>query len=247
MSSGGIRGQKLISDHELMTIHVEALFTHDASLRLEFINEPWVSKSNRRPSPRFFLGRTVAGNIWRFRSDLPTSLVKQLEVLCVNEPVTSNLSRKPKHFEAYVRLLEAQEPIQQVWIGPTYHIPRGVEPSLQLVPITDANAEVLGAGFSEIRPELGKAQPFFGIIRGDHTVSICRSVRITSRGHEAGVETLSDYRGKGYAAAVIIGWTAAVNEMGCVPLYSTSWENMASQNVARKVGAIRYGVNFHVT
>jgi hypothetical protein len=230
-----------------MRIHVEALFTHDASLRIQFVNEPWANGTVRVPADRFFLGRTAAGNMWRFRSDLPGSLVEQLELLCVDEPVTKNLNQKPRHLEAYLRLLEGHGSIRQVWLGPAYRLPVSARPSLRPVRITAANAGVLGAGFEEMAAELEVAQPFFGLVQGGHAVSICRSVRITPEGHEAGVETLSDFRGKGYAPEAVAGWAAAVAEMGCIPLYSTSWENTASQAVARKLEAICYGVDFHIT
>jgi RimJ/RimL family protein N-acetyltransferase len=236
----------LISDQELMKIHVEALFTHDASFRLQFVNEPFVNEANRAPAPRFFLGRTGGGNIWRFRSDLPISLVEQLEVLCVNEPVTRNLSEKPRHFKAYIRLLEAHAPVQRVEMGPAYHVPVRARPSMHLVRITESKAEILGAGFEDMATELGTAQPFFGIVQEGHAVSICRSVRITARTHEAGVETLEGFRGRGYAAQVVAGWALAVRELGCFPLYSTAWENQASQRVARKLGLILYGADFHI-
>jgi hypothetical protein len=66
-------------------------------------------EAHRAPAPRFYLGRTVAGHVWRFRSQLPTQLAEQLAALCVNEPLTVNLSKRPQHFKAYMRLLEAQE------------------------------------------------------------------------------------------------------------------------------------------
>ena len=64
-----------------MRIHVEALFTHNEGLRIESVNQP-----NGGVAPRFFLGRTIAGNLWRFRTDLPGDLVKELKKLCNGEP-----------------------------------------------------------------------------------------------------------------------------------------------------------------
>lgn len=229
-----------------MTIHVEASFTHDASQRILLVNEPWLNDAERAPAPRFFLGRTTEGHVWRFRSDLPSQLVDRLEALCSREPVMTNLGEKPAHLEAYLRLLEEHEPVERVGAGPAYRVPLRAAPPAQPVPITDSNAGVLRDGFEEMAAELATAQPFFGILQGGCAVSICRSVRITPRGHEAGVETLDDFRGRGYAGDVVARWAVAVDAMGCVPLYSTSWENTASQNVAKKLGTICYGVAFGV-
>jgi predicted GNAT family acetyltransferase len=61
------------------------------------------------------------------------------------------------------------------------------------------------------------------------------------------VETLEGQRRKGYAVSVVSAWAKAVEEMGARPLYSTSIENIASQNVAARLGLARYGVDFHIT
>ena len=65
--------------------------------------------------------------------------------------------------------------------------------------------------------------------------------------HEAGVETLPDFRGKGYARDVAAEWARRVRGLGAIPLYSTSWTNNASQAVARKLRLVCYGADFEVT
>ncbi|MDQ3745777.1 MAG: GNAT family N-acetyltransferase, partial [Acidobacteriota bacterium] len=75
--------KRMRTDLELMSIHARALFTHDAESRLLFVNEPGSASA---PAPRLFLGRTRAGNVWRFRADLPESLTEELGSLCAYEP-----------------------------------------------------------------------------------------------------------------------------------------------------------------
>ncbi|MGH2617528.1 MAG: GNAT family N-acetyltransferase, partial [Thermomicrobiales bacterium] len=41
-------------------------------------------------------------------------------------------------------------------------------------------------------------------------------------------------------------WAQAVRQEGRIPLYSTSWENLASQAVARKLGLVLYGVDLDI-
>ena len=38
----------------------------------------------------------------------------------------------------------------------------------------------------------------------------------------------------------------AVRAIGCVPLYSTSWENQASRAVAAKLGLLRYAATLSI-
>jgi len=226
-----------------MDIHVRALFTHDARSRLLFVNE----LGNEAPAPRLFLGRTPAGNLWRFRADLPESLVEELEALCVDEPAGMEFGSAPRRLEAYVRLLDSHAPVRKHWTGPAYRFTEYIEPSRPLLAITETNAENLRGGFEELVAELPISQPFVALIEEGRAVSVCRSVRITSEAHEAGVETLPDFRGKGYAKDVVAGWARLVQSMGAIPLYSTSWENTASQAVAKKLHLIPYGADFHVT
>lgn len=226
-----------------MAIHVQALFIHDADSRLLFVNEP----GGGGPAPRLFIGRTRTGNLWRFRADLPASLIEELEALCVDEPAGAEISAAPRHIEEYVRLLEAQAPARKLYVGPAYHFTEFPEPSRPLQAITEMNAEMLRGGFEELIAELPAWQPFLALVEEGRAVSVCRSVRITPAAHEAGVETLPDFRGKGYARDVVAGWARAVRSLGATPLYGTSWENTASQAVANKLRLAPYGVDFHVT
>ena len=72
-------------------------------------------------------------------------------------------------------------------------------------------------------------------------------MRITAAAHEAGVETLPALRRRGHAVNEVAAWADAVRRTGAAPLYSTSWDNVASQNVAAKLGLSLFGVDFHVT
>ena len=233
----------MLTAQELMALHVQALFTHDANSRLLFVNEP----GGRTPAPRLFCGRTQAGNLWRFRADLPETLIEELEALCVDEPVGMEFHSPPRHVEAYVRLLEMHAPVRKLGAGLAYHFTEYLEPSRPLLALTETNAERLRGGVEELVSELPDWQPFVAVVEESRAVSVCRSVRITHAAHEAGVETLPDFRGKGYAKDVVAGWARSVRSMGAIPLYSTSWENIASQAVAKKLRLVRYGSDFHVT
>lgn len=232
----------MLTEQELMAIHVQALFIHDTNSRLLLVNEP----DGGGPAPRLYLGRTRTGNLWRFRADLPASLIEELEALCVDEPAPAEFSAAPRHIEEYLRLLETHAPVRKLYIGPAYHFTEYPEPSRPLQAITETNAEMLRGGFEDLIAELPAWQPFLALVEEGRAVSVCRSVRITPAAHEAGVETLLDFRGKGYAKDVVAGWARAVLSLGAIPLYGTTWENTASQAVAKKLRLATFGADFHV-
>jgi len=233
--------KRLLDDLKLMDIHIRALFTHDAESRLLFVNEP---DGVGVVAPRFFLGRTRAGNIWRFRSDVPATVIHDLNSLCADEPtVKSAFDLPPRHLEDFVQLLEASS---SVISGPAYCFTETIVPPRHTAVLTNSDQEKLRGRFEELIAELPNWQPFVAIIENDRAVSVCRSVRIKSEAHEAGVETLSEFRGKGYGHDVTAAWARRVSEIGAIPLYSTSWENSASQAVARKLALKCYGSDFQI-
>lgn len=235
--------QPLISDLELMDKHARALFTHDARNRLLTINEP----DGGSAAGRFYLARTPAGNLWRFRADLPQSLVADLEALCQAEPMGAPTPEPPRHMDAYLRLLQMHAPIKELWSGPAYCFTHRPEPTGALLAMTTADAGYLPGDFAALIEELPTWQPFVGLVEEGKVVSVCRSVRITPAAHEAGVETLPAFRGRGYASNVVAAWARLVQQMGAIPMYSTSWENRASQAVARRLGLHQVGADFHIT
>jgi len=226
-----------------MSIQIDALFRQDANSRLLSTNEP----DRETSAPHIFLGRTKDGNLWRFRADLPESLIEKLESLCSDEPVEAEPQKQPRHLQKYIRILETHAPVLKQEMGPAYRFARNFQPSRSAIVITETEAEKLRGGFEDLIDELPLYQPFLAVMSDDKAVSVCRSVRITAAAHEAGVETLPEFRRQGYAAAVVAAWATVVRSMGAIPLYSTSWENTASQAVARKLGLVQYGVDFHIS
>lgn len=226
-----------------MAAHARALFTHDARSRLLTVNEP----GGGPPAPRLYLGRTLQGNLWRFRADLPEDLVAELEALCRDEPAGGDLRSPPRHATRYARLLGAHAPLRESESGPAYRFAEYPEPGRPPVALGEKDAGLLEGGFEKLIEELTDWQPFVAVLEGGRAVSVCRSARITTEVHEAGVETLPDYRGRGYAADAVAGWALRVRSLGAAPLYSTSWVNTASQAVARKLRLAQYGADFHIT
>jgi RimJ/RimL family protein N-acetyltransferase len=221
-----------------MELHVEALYRRTPEGRLLETREEEPVRA-----PHFFLGRTSEGNLRLFRDDLPASLVRGLDALAAAEPVLPELPREPVYLSQFRKLLQEHEEIQHTWVGPAYSFPEELSPPPQVVRITKENSRLLGEEFAWLRTELAASEPALALVIDEQAVSIGFSSRVTARAAEAGVNTLEAFRGRGYASRVVAAWAIAVREMGRVPLYSTSWGNLASQGVARRLGLRLYGVD----
>ena len=232
------------SNMELMKIQVEVLFTQDENGCLQYINEPI---GDTKIAPRFFFGNTNEGPICRFRHDLPDNVVTQLKEVAATKPMPMNSQKIPSIHGQFKEILQSHALIERVWIGPAYRFPEQIAPPTNVVRLSRANADLLKGDFAEMVSELNNSQPCLAVVEDSQTVSICRSVRLSSRAHEAGVDTLTGYRRRGYATSVVAAWALAVRALNRIPLYSTSWDNVASQGVARRLGLVPYGVDYHVT
>ncbi|HWQ14799.1 MAG TPA: hypothetical protein VNL77_18515, partial [Roseiflexaceae bacterium] len=105
----------------LMALQVATLFLLDGRGRLVRVNEP-----DGAPAPRFFMGRTAEGNIWRFRHDLPDDLAAELERLCRAEPPAQDLEEPPLCYAAVRAVLEEGAPVAEEWRGPCYRFPEAI-------------------------------------------------------------------------------------------------------------------------
>lgn len=230
----------VFSGLELMELHIQTLFSCDAAGRLRAVNE-----FGEPPAPLFYMGRTREGNLWRFRDDLPAAVVAEVDRLCRAEPIAIDLASQPQNHAAIRTLLAeylGRQP-QQESHGPAYWIPDGQTQAADVVLISETNVEYTTATFPWVRQLLQEKEPgpVAAAIEQGQAVCICYCSRRPAEATEAGVETLEPFRGRGYATATVAAWAAAVHSLGCIPMYSTSWQNFASQAVARKLGMVFYG------
>lgn len=235
------RSTRDISDLQLLEIQVEALFTHNSDGRIRSINEP-----DGDPAPRFFFGRTREGNLWRFRYNLPEHTMRKLEKLAADELVYDDLRTEPRNLDAFQEALREDREVKPANFGPAYRFPDEFPTPANVARITHSNLHLLqplGWDLEALAREFDGRAPFLAMIKDGVAVSTCFSARLTERAAEAGVETLEAYRGRGYAPSVVAAWAHAIRATQRIPLYSTSWKNLASQAVARKLGLVQYGVD----
>jgi hypothetical protein len=233
----------MYDDLELMQLHVASLFTYDERGRLLRVNEI----GGRAIAPRMYFGRTPKGHVLRVRADVGDDVAAELQAIVRDEPVEPDVPQRP-HCGALLRATLARiEPIRQVWSGPAYGIDPTTLPAAMNATRVERDDSPLVRTFPDWHGEVALRQPFVVALDGDAAAAVCCSVRITPRAHAAGVETLPSARRRGFATQAVIGWAHAVAERGALPFYSTSWDNVASQAVARRLRMHQYGVDFHIT
>ncbi len=228
-----------MDDRDLMGIYADTCFTYDARGRMLRSNEP--REEARRPAPRLYLGRTRAGHVVRFGAAVPEALARRLQAIIDGQSPVGDLHAPPVAPAELREALARQAPITMESEGPAYRFPASIARPGEVVRLADANRALVRETYPWLYEELADWQPCFAVVRDGAAVSVCFSSRIGAEAAAAGVETLPAFRGRGYAAAVTAAWGAAVREAGRIPLYSTAWENLASQGVARRVGLIIFG------
>ena len=231
----------MTDNHTLMRFHVEALFAHDAAGDLVRVND-----AGGAPAPRFFLGRTRDGTVCRFRHDLDPATREAL-LACVHATPTTEAVDVPVDPAPYEAILARTAPVTRTWAGPAFHVAHELPVTREVVLVTAENAAILGTHLAPWLPDVQTGQPMAALVLDGHAVAVCCSVRRTASAHEAGVETVASFRGRGHATRVVARWARAVRALGCVPLYSTSWENGASRAVARHLDLRCFGSDLHLT
>ena len=230
-----------MDDRALMGIYADTCFTYDARGRMLRTNEPL--EEARRLAPRLFLGRTMAGHVVRFGAAVPDALARRLEAIIDGQPPVGALHAPPAVLAAVRETLARHASITTESGGPAYRFPASIARPGEAVQLTGANRALARDTYPWLYDEIADWQPCFAVVRDGAAVSVCFSSRIGAEAAEAGVETLPTFRGRGYAATVTAAWGATVREAGRIPLYSTAWENLASQGVARRVGLIMFGAD----
>lgn len=231
-----------LSDLALAEIQAEALFTFDAAGRLCTINEP-----GGMAAPRLFISVTHEGMIQRYRCDVPAVTVEELAAIISAGTFTPATAVDGELASHLTSVLGRQTPVSAVYEGPAYRFPRRFEAPAGPVAITRDNSGLLTGDLAGLRAVLEARRPCFAVVADGRAVSVCYSSRKSARAAEAGVETLPAWRGRGLAGAVTAAWAVATRGEGLLPLYSTSWDNVASRAVARKLGLLQYAAEFHLT
>ena len=226
----------------LVEIQLEVLLARDAQGRLTTTRDP-----APRPAPRLFLARSGEGNAWAVRGDVDDATRDALDRLCAAEPrlVAPGAGRGPA---CRARVLELLAPLASEHSGPAYLLPTELPRDDRAREVTAEPGSAWLAAFPWLEEAFHALAPVAVAFEAGEPAAVCHSPRgRTAFAAEAGVETLEPFRGRGLATAAVACWARAVQRTGRLALYSTAWENAASQAVARRLAARLYAEDWHVT
>jgi hypothetical protein len=234
-----------ISNFDLLQLQAETLFTHSPAGRIIENNRPMGG-----PAARLFLGRTREGNLWRIRDDVPEDVAQRLEELAAAEPVRDDLEAPPVHLDAMLEALQGDPAPEVMDTGPAYRFPGEVAEPTGIIRITRANLDLLRPmvpDWDDLERDFERGEPSLAIVVDGAAVSTSFTSFQSARAMEVGVSTREEWRGRGYAPALVAAWARAVRESGRIPLYSTDWDNLASRAVARKLHMVMYGSDLSIS
>ena len=161
------------------------------------------------------------------------------------EPVVADLSQAARCLKdiksIFARATLAHRDVEWTRLALPDEIPASAH---EVIPVTPENEDL--ARPILLADELPWRLPCLALVVDGRLASLCFSSRNTPVAAEAGVNTLEEFRGRGYAPAVVAVWARAVRAEGCTPLYSTSWDNLASRSVAGKLGLVLYGADLSI-
>ncbi len=223
-------------DLALARLRVDALFTRDALGDLVSINE-LEPDPPPGPAPRVYLGLTTAGIVRAWRHDVPPEMRAAIGRLCDEHPAAlENLDAFVSRLEQTLARHDNGNVLGEISTGPAYTFPDPLAVPAGASLMQPGQEAPLAAHFPYKLAWLRESWPCYAMISGGQAVSICSSSRRTAHVAEAGVDTVPEFRGRGYAALVTAAWASAIRSAGITPVYSTSADNHASQAVARKLG-----------
>ena len=222
----------------LLAVEIETLWVSDAAGRLLHTREAAPSSA-----PAFVVAHAESETLCAFNSRVPPSLARELESLA------SSSDDSPATRDAIQTLLESH-------LGPVtttqsvgYLIPANASYSHEFHIVTPSSApESLAPPTGANWPDdewqsllAGDLGPWAAAVVEGSTAALCLTARQGPRGAEAGVFTAPAFRGRGLAAAVTAAWASEFPPGSRHLFYSTSVENLSSQQVAERLGLREIG------
>lgn len=233
----------MVAAPRLPAIQLRTLFLLTTSGRIERENDP-----DRSPGPRMWLRGCADGNVAAVRSDIDDDVADALIALAATEPPFTDPNDRPKYLDRYIGLLSRDAASPRTRPGLTYELPHRVKHESGVALIDNENAEgrhlhdhlsahALPQGLAELgfRNVADLWRPWCAAVIDGEIVSLAFAARISDAGAELGVSTVRAFRGRGYGAAAVAGWSKLPMLQSRELFYSTDLENVSSQRLAARL------------
>jgi RimJ/RimL family protein N-acetyltransferase len=226
----------------LAELHLETLYQTDDAGRI-------VYRSADVPAPRIHLVRTAVGNRWLLGATLGDAEAQRLGEILSQEPALPACGTAVPRPPQIEHTLSRESALRNLYRGPALVFTRPVSAALaantEHVMHPSADARFQGP-LRWVRDALPTEHPITARFVNDKAVSVCHSPARGAGAAEAGVETNPNQRRRGHARAVVAAWARLIQQEGVLPMYGTTWDNVASRAIAAKLGLRLYAEDWHI-
>ena len=221
----GVLDSVTASPLALAELHLETLYETDDAGRI-------VYRSADVPAPRIHLVRTAVGNLWLLGATLGEAEAQRLGEILAQEPALPAGDMAVPRPPQIEHTLSRQSALRNLSRGPALVFTRPVSAPLaanaEHVMHPSADARFQGS-LRWVRDVLPTEHPITACFVNDQAVSVCHSPARGAGAAEAGVETNLNQRRRGHATAVVAAWARLFQRDGVLPMYGTTWDNVASR------------------
>ena len=211
---------------------ITAMFPHDARGRL--IGD----------SPRVHILRTAETVVCRVHESVPDATLTNIVKLAIAP--RGRPTAWAEDYANYVSLIGDVATVVAIRAGPLFGFPEFLPHTSDCVVVDPGNVELLRGSFDEWIEDVEDAKPMVIALADGRAASVCATVRAAGTVQCAGVETAPACRGRGLAARAVGAWASLVRARGSEPFYATTFDNLSSQNVARRLRLRLLGSEFSI-
>ena len=134
-------------------------------------------------------------------------------------------------------ILDEHSPCKEGFTGQTYQFPDTLDPGQfpDAIRLTEEHRSLIEQYHPGMKTD---HRAVFAVLRDGSIVSTCVSARESEQAAEAYVYTVAEHRRRGFGRQVAAAWAGHIRECGKIPLYSHTWENVASRGVAQSLNLL---------
>jgi hypothetical protein len=216
----------------LLRLEMETLWTIDAAGHIVPGRDP-----DSRPVPLLVVASGDDGLCFAMARDLPASLRSAIGGLLAITTPSGAVGWQPDTAAELLAALSQVASVSPPRRGPSFVVAEELAAPTRAVELrshlTDGDRERL-RGMMPERDRSTLVVPWVVAVVDGRVAAVCETARATPRSVEAGVWTYEPYRHRGFGAAVTAAWARLVSDR--TAFYSTDWDNVASQGIARRLG-----------